>query len=108
MYIHLQVHGLILIAVILISVDHKVYVVWVMLQPLEDLVPGGQLTPQSQIPVSGAPARPHESLRINFKYLQKSYKIFKYLGVHLVVAGEGECASVGLVARLHILHEGVD
>lgn len=69
---------IILIAVIVISVDHKVDVVWVVLQPLEDLVPGGQLTPQGQVPVGGAPARPHESLR---KLLSQSiiHKIFKYL-----------------------------
>ena len=63
MYIFYEgVYLLILVAVIIISVDHKVDVVLVVLQPLEDLVPGGQLAPQGEVPVSRAPAWPHETL----------------------------------------------
>ena len=53
-----------LIAVIIIIVDHKVDVVRVMLQPVEDLVPGGHLAPQGQVPVCRAPARPHKALNV--------------------------------------------
>ena len=57
-------HEVTLIAVIIISVDHEVNVVRVILQSIEDLVPGRVVAPKGQVPVSRAPARLHKTLKL--------------------------------------------